>query len=112
MSCFFLLCFCRVSLGVEQEELWMEDMPEVLPDFNHMKKMQDRESSPKKDHKSKEKVEKVVKDKEGDVAGFEACQPSLVEGGTRVFSKLGERAHITLGCVEGVRPVQVGEGLL
>ena len=40
-----------------------------------------------------------------------ACRPSLVVDNLEQLqapSPLGRRAHITLGCAEGVRPVQTG----
>ena len=50
--------------------------------------------------------------------GFEACQATMlvqprvaeVEG-SRWGRRPGKRAHITLGCAEGVRPVQAGKDL-
>ena len=112
----------RVCLSKEQMELWIEDKvtktsspgssaPATHSRDHHSKlgKTFKERTPSNKDEREEEEV-----DLEG---GLEACQTTMVvqsqvdAEGSRWGRKPGRRAHLTLGCAEGVRPVQAGKDL-
>ena len=109
----------RVSLSEEQRELWLEDKvpTSTSPGTPHAR---DQHSKLPKNSKERTPATKVKREEEKEVnleGGFEACQTTMVVQPQAVTSdkeeekskwKSGRRAHITLGCAEGVKPVQAG----
>ena len=87
----------RVRLGEEQGGLWRNETGQGVVELVTVKRKSTK----------KEKPEEQVVDLNG---GYQACQPTLEEGKPRVWSdneNAQRRAHMTLGCAEGVRPIQV-----
>ena len=111
-----------VDLSKEQRDLWLEERQS--PSSSSPAKLQPskpaKSSSGRTPPGVKNKQEKEEVDLEG---GFEACQPTMrVQSLTateeeehrrrrRNTTTTGRRAHITLGCAKGVRPVQAGVDL-
>ena len=121
--------FNRVQLDEEQLELWHEEddgasnrVPHGVKDFSKQgadeavsKASDEREDRKKRNEGEEASMEEVV-DLEKHLL---ACRSSLVHRKQRPISQLstsqlssptplGLRAHITLGCTEGVRPMQTG----
>jgi len=107
----------RVTLSKEQMKLWLKDKVPASPSLGtpHIK---DLHSKLPKNSKERTPANKVKRGEDEQVkleGGFEACQTTMVVQPRAVTvddkeegSNSGRRAHITLGCAEGVRPVQAG----
>jgi len=100
----------RVHLSKEQMKLWFKDkVPTSSSSENQHSKLP-------KNSKERIPANKVNREEEVNLeGGFEACQttmevqPRAVSlDGEEEGSNSGRRAHITLGCAEGVRPMQAG----
>ena len=106
----------RVHLSKEQMKLWLKDkVPASSSSGTSCVKDQHSKLS-NKNSKERTPANKVKREEEVKLeGGFEACQPTMVVQPQAVIvddkedgSNSGRRAHITLGCAEGVRPVQAG----
>ena len=112
----------RVSLSKEQMELWLEDKvsTSLSPGSSaQVSAVKNQHSKLPKTSKERTPANKVKEEEQVDLeGGFEACQTTMVVQprvaeveGSRWGRRPGRRAHITLGCAEGVRPVQAGKDL-
>ena len=115
----------RVSLSKEQMELWVEDNVTTSSSpvsSTHVKDQHPKQGKTSKERTHANKVKREEEEEQVDLeGGLEACQTTMVVQnqvasvdeveGSRWGRKSGRRAHITLGCAEGARPVQAGKDL-
>ena len=117
----------RVGLSKEQKELWLKDKEQSSlssASSAHASPVKDQHSKSAKTSKQRTPAIKVKREEEEQVdleGGLDACQPTMVtvqskagkvEGEeSRWREEQGRRAHITLGCAEGVKPAQAGGDL-
>ena len=114
----------RVNLSKEQMELWVEDnVTSSSPvSSTHVKDQHSKQGKTSKERTHANKVKRKEEEEHVDLeGGLEACQTTMVVQsqvasvdeveGSRWGRKSGRRAHITLGCAEGARPVQAGKDL-
>ena len=117
----------RVGLSKEQKELWLKDKePSSLSSASsaHAGPVKDQHFNSAKTSKQRAPAIKVKREEEEQVdleGGLDACQPTMVTVQSKAGKVEGEesrwrdekdrRAHITLGCAEGVKPMQAGSDL-
>ena len=110
-----------VDLSKEQRDLWLEERQS--PSSSSPAKLQPSKPAKSSSGRTPPGVKNKQEEEEVDLeGGFEACQPTMrVQSRTaaeeeeprrrRRNTTTDRRAHITLGCAEGVRPVQAGVDL-
>merc|ERR1712004_862996 len=110
-----------VDLSKEQRELWLEERQS--PSSSSPAKLQPSKPAKSSSGRTPPGVRNKQEEEEVDLeGGFEVCQSTMrVQSRTAAEEEehrrwkrtitIGRRAHITLGCAEGVRPVQAGVDL-